>query len=86
MIDKAKLIDWLKSDSVVIVSADVDAVSIGARAGFVTYGQAVTITTTNADAAHTLEGANIMGTEEPTAEQLKAREDAMKKTQEGWGE
>jgi len=84
MIDKNKLIEWLKADSVVVVSADVDAVPIGQGAGFTTFGQVLTITATNSKPEHTLEGANIMTVEEPTEEQLKAKADAAKKVQEGW--
>lgn len=78
MIDKAKLIDWLKSNSVVVVSADVDGVP--------NMGEVITISVTNADVAHVLEGANRVTIEEETPESTARKAEEAKKVQEGWGE
>lgn len=79
MIDKAKLIEWLKSDSVVVVSADVDGVPY--------MGEVITISLTNADVTNTLEGANYpAAVEEETPESIARKEAEAKKVKEGWGE
>lgn len=78
MIDKAKLIEWLKSDSVVVVSADVDGVP--------GMGEIVTVSLTNADPGHVLEGANRVTVEEETPESIARKAAEAKKIQDGWEE
>jgi hypothetical protein len=81
MVDKKTLIDWLKKENVMIVSADVEGLP-----GLPV--ETVTIILTNSKPEHVLTGANRAVEIEPeeTEAEKHRKEIARKQTEEGWSD